>query len=279
MLKIYSLAVDQTRKFSIDLVDNQLSVKVIDDSTNGIVNECSPTLIESYHSYGLFSGNFVERVPSTIFKELDQVIHAGSLKLVNYLRLGYGPRESFMGIADFWSHNPLGQVDTGLYTDQEKDIVITVFGGWNPDSIVNSSIPYEVRTPLPADTFHSHKSNARWTLWDRYAVGINGLEYWADQNGIRKDTNAETIAIPTKECLEFNLQKYTSDWSTKLERPVDCNELTLETTCGLLRTTRVPLVEGKAKFHLYPFGHLGEFKIKVGWRWYPVWDEYKFTLI
>lgn len=280
MLKIYSLATDQLRKFIIDLTDTTVSVGIPEDEANNtIVNTCAPTTLESYHTYGLFSGNFVERLPSTAIKGNNQGIFSGSLKLVNYLRLGYGPREPFLGIADFWVHNPLGQVDTGLYTDQEKDIAITIFGGLHADSVINSTIPFEICDPLPVDAFHDHRSNARWTLWDRYAVSINGAEYWAEQNGIRKDASPTIVEIPTKECLEFDLQKYTADWATKLNRSADCNELTIETTCGFLRSTRVKLVDGKGKFHLYPFGHLGEFKIKVGWRWYPVWDEYKFTLV
>lgn len=109
------------------------------------------------------------------------------------------------------------------------------------------------------------KGAKRHNLWDTYSVVIDGVEYKAGEHN--KDVLGE-IELQGREYVEVEVQKYSNGFGQKLEREADKEEVFLEVTGGIANCQRVKLAGGKGKFRWYPLGYVGEFKIKLGWRWY-----------
>jgi hypothetical protein len=59
-----------------------------------------------------------------------------------------------------------------------------------------------------------------------------------------------------------------------LTRDIDDEEVFVEASAGLVNNRRVRLVKGTGTFRLYPFGYEGPVKIKLGRKWYEVWNDY-----
>jgi hypothetical protein len=55
---------------------------------------------------------------------------------------------------------------------------------------------------------------------------------------------------------------------------MDDEEVFVESSAGLVNNRRVRLVNGTGSFRLYPFGYEGPVKIKLGRKWYEVWNDY-----
>lgn len=254
---------------SPDRVENNSNVNLIKfDCGNTLVN------LESYRSYGLMFGNFTRRTE-------ENTVAQGNIKLVDYCRLGIASRETFLNIPDYWIHRPIGQFDTGLLDGVNSKMAFTIFGKLNDACVIDSDVPLELDTELPHNTFEPHGSMPRFRLWDRYAIIIDRTELKAIQNGryINRGPDEYQVNIPAKDILEIDIQKYTADFSEKLNRQIDSHEIVIESTCGVLRSTRIDLVHGNGKAYLHTFGHLGRFKLKIGLRWYPVWCEYNLNLV
>ena len=77
--------------------------------------------------------------------------------------------------------------------------------------------------------------------------------------------------------MELEIRKYKGNFDTTagpLTRAEDCEGVMIHASAGLLNATRVRLDHGVAKVRFYPLGYMGEIKIKLGRKWYEVWNEY-----
>ena len=162
------------------------------------------------------------------------------------------------------------QIDTGLLAEGDAKLAIktlriptaqidqTGFGSCN-------LIQYEDDIVTP-----------RKTLWDRYALQIGDQIMGCDNKGAILLGSA--LEVPQTEFFDIEIHKYTPDFATPLTREIDHETVCLETTAGVLNTSRIALANGCGKFRLYPMGYQGEFKLKVGWRYFSGWSEYKIVV-
>lgn len=236
--------------------------------------DCGSTtiMLESYRSYGLMFGKF---------RSIDhnKTLYHGNVKLVDYCRLGISSRETFWNIPDFWIHEPIGQFDTGLIEGNDPQMALTLFNKYNAENTLVYDGDVEYLITLPSNTFYPHYSMPRFKLWDRYAISIDDTELQAIQSGRYINRDENIVDVPARDILEIDIKKYTADFSKVLNRPIDSHEISIETTCGVLRSTRIDLNRGTGKAYLHTLGHTGRFKLKLGWRWYPVWCEYNLNLV
>lgn len=117
----------------------------------------------------------------------------------------------------------------------------------------------------------------RKVVWDRYALQIGDQLAGCDNTGrVLIGRNIE-VALPER-FLEVKINKYTPNYQQRLNDEVDNEVLFIETTAGVLNTSRVTLVNGTGSFKLYPMEYTGKCKIKLGWKYYSGWSEYEITI-
>lgn len=117
----------------------------------------------------------------------------------------------------------------------------------------------------------------RKIVWDRYALQIGDQLAGCDNTGrVLIGRNIE-VALPER-FLEVKINKYTPDYQQRLNDEVDNEIVFIETTAGVLNTSRVALVNGTGSFKLYPMEYTGKCKIKLGWKYYSGWAEYEITI-
>ncbi len=117
----------------------------------------------------------------------------------------------------------------------------------------------------------------RKAVWDRYALGIGNRFAGCDEKGELMMGSAVEIPMPV-EYLEFTIQKYTPDFQSLLNREIDDEVVFVETTAGVVNTSRVSLINGTGGFRLYPLGFAGKLKLKLGWKYFSGWSEYEITI-
>ena len=80
------------------------------------------------------------------------------------------------------------------------------------------------------------------------------------------------------EGLGYWVQNYGNFEGEELTRDIDDDDVTIDSSCGVINNRRVQLENGRGNFRLYPMGHTGIFKLKLGRKWYEVWNEYNLIL-
>ena len=118
-------------------------------------------------------------------------------------------------------------------------------------------------------------------LWDSYALEVDGRLLMANRKGlpVSGDFMQPIIISKDKDYLDMRIVKYKGDFEgDTLTRDIDDEDVLVESTCGLVNNRRVPLENGVGTFRLYPMGHRGPFKLKLGRKWYEVWNEYNLVL-
>lgn len=151
-----------------------------------------------------------------------------------------------------------------------------MFNGQKENLTIDTDQEYEL---LP---FHTSDlilgDHPRMKLWDSYSLSAGGRELMANRKGYLIDGDPEEPFVPEggKDYIDFTIQKYKGDFSTKekLIRDMDDEEVFVESSAGLVNNRRVRLVNGTGSFRLYPFGYEGPVKIKLGRKWYEVWNDY-----
>lgn len=117
----------------------------------------------------------------------------------------------------------------------------------------------------------------RKKIWDRYSLQIGDQIVGCDNTGkVLMGKNIEVSSPDTY--LEVTINKYTPDYQQKLNGAVDDEVVFIETTAGVLNTSRVTLVNGTGSFKLYPLEFVGKLKVKLGWKYYSGWSEYEITI-
>ena len=85
--------------------------------------------------------------------------------------------------------------------------------------------------------------------------------------------------VKDKDSVEFEIIKYSGNFEgEELTRDIDDDDVTIDSSCGVINNRRVQLENGRGNFRLYPMGHTGIFKLKLGRKWYEVWNEYNLIL-
>ncbi|MBP2636001.1 MAG: hypothetical protein H6Q72_1908 [Firmicutes bacterium] len=165
------------------------------------------------------------------------------------------------------------QIDIGGYgQDMENKLILKtfhipirniVFEGFNN---VEQVVTQEMIVPT------------RYEVWDTYSLACNQQEAGCKDSGEVAFGEELVISPGSEDYVEFTIQKYSPQFGEKLNREIDNEEVFVESTAGVVNTTRVQLQEGQGKFRLYPFGYTGKCKLKLGWRYYAGWCEYPVTI-
>ena len=168
-------------------------------------------------------------------------------------------------------------MDTGLITPTSRDIIIRVFEIHKDNILVDADSEYTFSDfSTAALEFGDHP---RFNLWDSYALVVNGRELKANRKGTvyEGDFSTPIVCPEGQEYMELEIRKYKGNFDTTagpLTRAEDCEGVMIHASAGLLNATRVRLDHGVAKVRFYPLGYTGEIKIKLGRKWYEVWNEY-----
>ena len=273
MLKIYcnEECVNPNIKARIIIRNNQMRAEVSHrdhEETEDFIQETHEIKITPYNNYQLnkrSGGDFHIRRNHKAYRQ--------SIKFYPIQRFALASRSDYIDFHDILQGYVLLQVDTGIFTDTIKNMAIKVIAIPRENLEIDSDIPWEI-----ADYNQENQINPRFTLWDRYAIMIDGVEYQADHHGELLNTKNNIIVLNDREYTEIEIVKYSNGYQEKLERIDDCEEILIDCSAGLINAQRVYLENGKAMFRLYPFGYMGKFKLKLGWRWYPTWCEYNLVM-
>ena len=270
MLKIlFNEISNSTTKATIQLAGTFLSI----DASCSYGDLKGFDTIESLQSYNSY---IFARCPNSKVKNFRTISHS-DYKFLNMNRLGTSIKMDYTDMIQLYSEADILQIDTGIITPAERDIIIRVFEGKKENFIIDADMPYEI------GTFDSSKlptqNHPRVELWDSYAIKIGEKEYQANKAGfIKAGDFATPISVKDKEYIDIEIQKYKGNFVSPLDRDIDNEDVLLESTVGLLNARRIKLVKGKASVRLYPFGYRGAFKLKLGRKWYEVWNEYSLIL-
>ncbi len=218
---------------------------------------------------------------------LDEMLPNGTVKLfrrpmasdyrfLDLNRLGVSIKLDFAVLTQLYGNTTILDIDTGIMAEGQRDIVVRMFNGQKENLTLDTDQEYEL---LPFNTSDLILGDhPRMKLWDSYSLSAGDRELMANRKGYLIDGDPEEPFTPEgdKDYIDFTIQKYKGDFSTKekLTRDIDDEEVFVESSAGLVNNRRVRLVKGTGSFRLYPFGYEGPVKIKLGRKWYEVWNDY-----
>lgn len=267
MIKIlYNVSSESEIKLGVTVNGNYVGVTATDPGYEANGADAIEAL-EPYNSYAfIYLKNAVSKV--------NHKPRRTDYKFLNLCRLGTAMKMDYALMIDLYSQATVGQVDTGMVTDADADIVIRLFRG-KPENIkIDCDRNYEF---LPFDTKKQIPYNhPRMTLWDSYSLTANGKEVKADFRGHQIDGPFDEPLVPENGKIQFTVTKYKGDFSggEKLARDIDNEEVFVDCSVGVVDNRRVRLANGVGTFKLYTFGYTGPVKIKLGRKWYNPWNDY-----
>lgn len=270
MLKIlFNEKSDADNKINIILQSLSIKVEVEDKKRSKVGFDIISSLLP-YSSYALCCSSGKTK----IYRK----IHKTDYKFLELNRLGVAIKMDFARIIQLFSDYGILQVDTGIVSNQERDIIIRVFEGKPENTTINADEEYEIGY-FNSDEL-SWKEHPRDSLWDSYSLSYNDTEWKSNRKGVF-DQNPDSVLISTdndKDYVTLKIQKYKGKFEKPLNRDIDNEVVLVESSAGLVNNRRVMLKNGKGSFRLYPFGHKGMIKIKLGRKWYEVWNEYNLVV-
>lgn len=205
-------------------------------------------------------------------------ISSSSFKWLDLNRLGVSIKMDFAKLGQLYGTRNIIQVDTGVMAAEEKDIIVRLFEVNKDKLVIDADQDYEL-LPFNSDDLVLG-DHPRMTLWDSYSLSACGYEFKANRKGFPLEGDFE-VALQldaSADYIEFTIQKYKGNFIEKLARDIDDEEVMVECSAGLCNNRRVRLQNGRGSFRLYPFGHTGAIKIKLGRKWYEVWNDYGLCL-
>ena len=261
---------DAENQIAITVKDRMVVAEVTSELADGNGKDVIETL-RPYSSYVL--------VDSTGKVKNYRQMHRSNYKFLDLNRLGVSVKMDFAKLLQLYATRDILQLDTGIIGGSERDIIIRIFEGKKENTKITADEDVEILAFNSDDLVTG--DHPRQHLWDSYAIEVNGKTYMANRAGIyRTDSFIEPLSIPEgKEYLEFQIVKYKGDFEGgMLTRDIDDEDVIVDSTCGLVNNRRVSLVNGRGSFRLYPMGYTGAFKLKLGRKWYEVWNEYNLVL-
>lgn len=260
----------RTPKVKFEVKDSSIichySENSLDDHNKEVIDYDMIQKLDSYNSYALVKKGNCFPI------KIERKVHVSTCLLLNLNKLGTAVKEDFGRIALLYGYSIIAQIDTGIISENNSDIIINVMGCSKKDIEIISDLKYEIES---ASTLNG--KYPRETLWDNYSLIANGNEYKADRWGniLEGDNSLPLICSAGKDYIEFKIMKYKGFFTKqKLNRDIDDEEVFIESSAGLCNPTRVKLQNGIASFRIYTFDYKGVVKIKLGRKWYSVWNDY-----
>ena len=273
MLKIlFNEKSDVTTPIILDIRDTTVIVKI--DPINDERTEFNGyDVIESLNSYNSYSLVHCANSKVKVYRE----IFKSDYKFLDLNRLGVSVKLDFAELTQLYGDRNILQVDTGMISATEKDIVIRVFEGNIETTTISSDLEYEVGFFNSDDLVTG--DHPRDTLWDSYSLTSNNIEVKSNRYGNFVE-QPESIYITPNEngYIECTIKKYKGRFTEELTRDIDDEDVLIESSAGLVDNRRVTLENGVGSFKLYTFGYQGRIKIKLGSKWYEVWNEYNLII-
>ncbi len=271
MLKIYfNEKSDADIKLKLTIRELCVSAEVVSVNPAGCGKDTIETL-RPYNSYIL--------VDSTGKVKNYRRISFSDFKFLDMNRLGVSVKMDFAQLLQLYANRDILQLDTGMIGGDERDIIIRVFEGSKENTEIDADTEYEVLTFNSDDLVAG--DHPRQHLWDSYAIEVEGRTLMANRKGLPMDGDfMQPLTLPEgQDYIEFKIIKYKGDFEGGvLTRDIDDEEVLVESTCGVVDNRRVPLENGEGSFRLYPMRYTGPFKLKLGRKWYEVWNEYNLVL-
>lgn len=284
MLKVYykddfkykteSKDINKENKIKIALENNNLTcyfdLYLDEENKDSIIENYDIVKLESYHSYVL-----ITKGPRTLTKR-DKTVYISTCEWIDLNRLGTATKDDYFKTLNNFSYNVVAQVDTGIISNEEKDIIITIIKVPYENISFSENIDYEI---LPISNLNG--KYAREDLWDNYSLTINNKEFKYDRWGISHDINNTNITCENnKNYIEVTIKKYKGLFTNiVLNRNIDNEEIFIETSAGICNPRRLKLSNGVANFRIYPLEYTGYIKIKLGRKWYTVWNDYELNIV
>ena len=261
------------RKEKLEFLKDKISDKTKSDENEdnfSIVEFDCIQKLESYTSYALCVKN-----DGITYAKQFQKGYLASCVWINLNRLGVATKQDYATMIHLYGYKTLARLDTGVISNDVKDIILNICVCTKENILIESDLEYTINPISILDGIFPRR-----LLWDDYALVVNDKEYHADNFGelIYGNTLTPIICEDGKDYIEFTVKKYQSLFKQALTRDVDNEEVLIECTAGLCNPTRIRLKNGIGTFRIYPFGYIGYAKIKLGRKWYTVWDDYCFNL-
>ena len=267
-MKVYYNNTDSNLKLDFTLSeDNYLSVTAYLPSDSGSeYNEIgsSGLQLESHGSYSLL----LTKMEDFLVRNSDNTISTSAIKLVATNKATFGSRAKYEEVDNRYNARGVLQVDTNTISGDVVELQIVLFRV-QPDNItfdLPSTIEYELESYAASDIFAS--GSKRHSFWDTYALEIDGIEHRFSEKGKNLLETDTTVDMSDREYVECVVRKYSNGFDEALEREADDETVTVEITAGVANTSRVQLTNGVGSFRWYNLGYTGDFRIKLGWRWY-----------
>lgn len=226
--------------------------------------------LESYRTHIMVRSDMGK---NKIFREMT----LADFKLLDICRLGLDNHFDFATIIQLYSDADIFQIDTGMISGDTRDIVIRVFE-CNPEKLVIDCDEEYKLLKFNSDDLVLD-AHPRFSLWDKYGLEINNKRYKANDKGIYLEGDPSVPLTSENDYIDITIKKFKGDdFATELTRDIDNEEVFVDSSAGMVNNKRVRLVNGVGNFRLYKLGYTGPFKLKLGRKWYRVWNDYSFIM-
>lgn len=248
--------------------------KLLQNGESDVLTGDAQLELKSYRSYSIRIFNmFTGKANDPVSVRADNIITIAEADRIcmpsrmpyNFVNLFYGSSLGF-------------QISTGIINN---DIIDFNIASWSVPLNKFDITELGDITIAPGSEGRDEDSHPRWMIWDNYALNLDYNEnvespiyHKFDHNGIVLENPNMEINVLDKEYITMSIQKYDTSFTTPLVRDIDNEVCLVEVTGGIINTQRVYLKNGFGTFRYYPLGYRGPIKLKVGWRWYPVLNEY-----
>ena len=152
--------------------------------------------IQPYHSYAIVLdvGGKSKNFRKTYYSDF---------KVLDLNRLGSSIKMDFGKIALLYSPLQVAQIDTGVWSGDTHDMVITMMHG----SYNSLTVPDDFIVESYDSTQDSKTKNVRTSLWDGYSITINGVEQYRDRHSKIFIDGDNHVDITGKEYINVHIQK------------------------------------------------------------------------
>lgn len=225
-------------------------LKQAEDVLNIVENNYSSWYFVTSHKFNTVTGRFVKIHPFTFASKIP-------LNVFDEVLIG-------THVANYF------QIDIGNFNDGDSKIAIKTL------RIPAAQINFQGFSSQEVVTYSDEIVTPRKYIWDRYALQVGEQLAGCDNNGTV--LLGQSISLVQADCYDLIIKKYTPGFESPLNREVDNETVFIETTGGILNTTRMELINGIGTCKFFPLGYVGKLKLKLGWRYFSGWSEYQLTI-
>lgn len=260
MMKVYYNESNSNLKATLRKKDgNVIEVVVYQPSESGEYVESGHHAVRLHHhtTYSVLwsDGEYFVR-------GLDNVQYKSRVKIIPTNNVTLGSRMKFEEAENRYGGLCLIQIDTNTIHGEVCEFIVQLFRV-RKDNVAFEGMEPEFESLNIKDVFK--KGSMRHAHQDTYSLTVDGVECKADEH---EKSNLATIKTDGREFIEMTVRKYTNAFETALMRDDDCEDVFIECTGGITNCQRVKLKNGVGSFRWYPLGFKGQFKIKLGWKFY-----------